>query len=343
MSLPAYNHNFTSELINYYDGLPEEKIDEGLALPRQTFIEDLEKFITDLQTRREYYYTEVSESYYLLSYALNFLSILEAKESLPKFLEILNEDEKFTDYWFSEFLEPSYIAFLYYPFFKDNFDVLLELIINKKNNVVHNGLINIPAQVALKEPSRREEAIDFYKSLIEFIVKLDKKNSQFDDVEIDTLIHSIFLIEGKALQEQVLQLYDKKLVDEMFFPKERVIKKFEQIDRYIKSNLKLKLDFTPYEIFENSLGGLFTYKLTTEEKEKLEEEFRKKVQQMEIEEFGEDKNDYLPTYYDPKTDKPMYQRNDKINVKYKDGKIVENVKYKKVEKDIKEGKCEIVS
>ena len=261
---------------------------------------------------------------------------------MPKFLEILNEDEKFTDYWFSEFLEPSYIAFLYYPFFKDDFDALLELIINKKNNIVHNGLINIPAQVALKEPNRKEDALDFYKNLIESIVQLEKKDSPFDDVEIDTLIHSVLLIEGKELKEQVLQLYDKKLVDEIFFPKERAIKEFEQVNRSIRSNLKLKLDFTPYEIFENSLGGLFTYELTIEEKEKLQEEFRKKIQQMEIEEFEESENDYFPTYYDPKTDKPLYGRNDKVSVKYQDGKTLENVKYKKVEKDVKEGKCEIV-
>ena len=37
-----------------------------------------------------------------------------------------------------------------------------------------------------------------------------------------------------------------------------------------------------------------------------------------------------------------YQRNDKVTVRYTNGKIIENTKYKKVEKDVKEGKCFIV-
>ncbi|WP_375561242.1 hypothetical protein ACE193_01430 [Bernardetia sp. OM2101] len=45
MSLPTYNHNFVAELINYSEELPKEKIDEGLALPRESFIEDLINFI----------------------------------------------------------------------------------------------------------------------------------------------------------------------------------------------------------------------------------------------------------------------------------------------------------
>ena len=40
MSLPTYNHTLVTEFINYPEGLPNEKIDEGLALPRESFIED---------------------------------------------------------------------------------------------------------------------------------------------------------------------------------------------------------------------------------------------------------------------------------------------------------------
>jgi hypothetical protein len=35
-------------------------------------------------------------------------------------------------------------------------------------------------------------------------------------------------------------------------------------------------------------------------------------------------------------------RNQKITVKYEDGKIAENIKFKKVEKDLRDGRCEII-
>jgi hypothetical protein len=39
----------------------------------------------------------------------------------------------------------------------------------------------------------------------------------------------------------------------------------------------------------------------------------------------------------------LFDRNDKVSVKYKaDGKIVNDIKYKKVEDDLIAGKCELV-
>lgn len=37
-----------------------------------------------------------------------------------------------------------------------------------------------------------------------------------------------------------------------------------------------------------------------------------------------------------------YTRNDKLNVKYSDGTIVKDTKFKKVENDLKSGKCSII-
>jgi hypothetical protein len=342
MSLPTYNHTLVTEFINYPEGLPNEKIDEGLALPRESFIEDLENFITDLQTRREWYYKEVekNDNFYLLDYAINFLSILKAKESFPKLLEIINEEEEFTVFWFSEYVEASYISFLFYPFFKNDFDSLFEIIIKKSNNnLIPSGLINITAQVAIQEPNRREEVINFYTNLIEFVLKLEKQRALFFEYEIDAIINSVLLIEGKELKEFLLKLYAKKLTDPIFHNEETIMGELETPNYSIRSNKKLNLELTPYQVFEKSMGDSFTHKLTREEMQKQEEEFRKKIQEKNREmEYA------LPlNYYDPKTDKSLYSRNDKVTVKYQDGKVVKDTKYKKAEKDVKAGKCEVIN
>ncbi|WP_338814286.1 DUF1186 domain-containing protein [Bernardetia sp. Wsw4-3y2] len=346
MPYPTYNHPFTSELINHKDELPKEKIDEGLALPRQTFIEDLENFITDLQTRRNDYYQDNDYNLNFLIYALGFLYVLEAKQSFPKIIEVLEEDEQFIDYWFGQFVEPSYVTFLAYPIFKDDFETLLEIIEhNNHNYLVKSGLINIPAQVAINETKRRKEAIGFYEKLIDFVLKQDRENPFLEGFEVDALIHSVFLIEGTELREKVLKLHNEKLTDEEIWDKKSTFKEFQNFDYSIRSDKKINLDLTPYEIFDRLLIGFFTYPLNEEEQEKVKKDFRESAANNG---FVLDEDDQIietdqpRSSYDPKTNKPLYGRNDKVTVKYEDGKVVENVKYKKVEKDVKEGKCIIL-
>lgn len=369
MTLPTYNHNFVAELINYSEGLPKEKIDEGLALPRESFIEDLEKLLSDIQSRKEYYYNEVKDKsigdeHLLVRQIFNFLSILQAKQSLPKLIEVINEEEEFIDFWFGNFIEESYIAFIFYPLFKDNFDFLLEAILNKKSQLaVQGGLLNIAAQVAIKEPNRREDAIDFYINLIDFMLKQEVEDCILDDFEIDTLIHSILLMKGKELREKVLELYNKGLVSEMIAEKEELLRELEKPIISIKSTNKLDLELTSYEIFERIVGYNYNCELTREEREMAEKRLEESLKNNNInigrllkkarshkwideidwlEDDDDIEDDVFVKHYDPKTDKPQYARNDKVTVKYQDGKIIENTKYKKVEKDIKAGKCFIV-
>jgi hypothetical protein len=44
----------------------------------------------------------------------------------------------------------------------------------------------------------------------------------------------------------------------------------------------------------------------------------------------------------PKRASKEYNRNSKVSVKYKDGKIVKDVKFKKIQGDFEKGKCEIL-
>lgn len=75
----------------------------------------------------------------------------------------------------------------------------------------------------------------------------------------------------------------------------------------------------------------------------------------DLDDFGEEGFPFdsfaLPDFSEPQYPKASFDhdpyrhlnRNDRISVKYTDGKLAENVKFKKVEQDIRNGECKIVS
>lgn len=92
--------------------------------------------------------------------------------------------------------------------------------------------------------------------------------------------------------------------------------------------------------------------ISSEQWEAEKEEFERSYD-MDYKEFEEERLKTLmgPTFTVPKTavatpkqlpSAKKIGRNEKVTVRYHDGKVVKNVKYKKVMKDVESGKCEIV-
>ena len=86
------------------ENMPQTLIKTLLALPRETFIQDLENVLADMIRRRDYYLSLTEWDAITMSFplhALNFLTELRAYDSLPAILNILRQDEEFLELWFS--------------------------------------------------------------------------------------------------------------------------------------------------------------------------------------------------------------------------------------------------
>ncbi|WP_338790459.1 hypothetical protein [Bernardetia sp. MNP-M8] len=360
-SQPTFNHEEINQLyIVDIEELTKEKIDMFLSLPKKTFIEDLEMVLEDIQTRKKYFY-KGDVNYSLPYYVLTLLSVLEAKESVNKMLNIFRQDKRFIEFWFGFYLEPSYIGLIFYKFFRDDFEGIFEFVREKNNEYgARAGLINIPAQVALDQPTRRKEVVDFYETLADFFI--DNKNDKeiIDHNAIEYLTHGIKTIEGKELREKVLELDKAGLVNDFLDGIDDIL---EEIDAPFYSTMqseKIDITMSVYEIFEKLKQQKEFFLPNTEEEEERAKEHRKKIMEKiepnsrGIEGLKEllsgvgknednDSREVKSASSNPYLNKPtIYQRNDKVTVKYQNGKVIENTKYKKVEKDVKAGKCVIV-
>lgn len=379
---PILNHEkevkeMCSEL--FFEITPEQ-LDAFLSLPKETLVEDLEAILIDIQTRKEIFYdnfennTELELPYYAIYHTLNFLSVLESKKSLPIILDVFRQDKEFLEFWFEDYLEYSYVGWLLYKFLENDFSTIANFVKEENNEYrVRNGIMGIPAQVALHQPQRRQEVIDFYKDLIHFFIE-NKDNQNIIEHTVTTYLGSLVnKIEGKELRQDLIELHKAGLINDVIDRLEDILEEldtpFYSIFQSEKINLNLSL-LEAYKIIENHQE--FTYPKTEEEARKAKEKsilffestqadrdffdiqsiMRSLVQQEEpsrIENRAiipyQDEDDYekeVSSFDSYIKNKTSYQRNDKVTVKYKNGKIIENTKYKKVEKDIKEGKCFIV-
>ncbi|WP_375561243.1 hypothetical protein ACE193_01435 [Bernardetia sp. OM2101] len=359
---PTFNHEETNQLYEAYNqNLTKEKVDMFLGLPKETFIQDLEMILEDIQMRKKSFYEAEQTNYNLPYYALTFLSTLEAKDSVNKMLNIFRQDKSFLEFWFDFYLEPSYIALIFYKFFKDDFEGIFDFIKEENNEYSGRvGLISIPAQVALNEPNRRKEVLDFYETLADFFIENKQKKAILDHHTIEYLTFSIQAIQGKELREKVLDLDKAGLVNNFLNSTENILQELEEPFYSTLQSKKIDVTMSVYEMIDRLKEQKeFFLPNTEEEEEKLKEHHKKMMEDSlgndsfeevkdlfsgllnkeELEEPSEKQE--IPSNFYQKDDID-YKRNDKVTVRYKNGKIIENTKYKKVEKDVKEGKCIIV-
>ena len=173
-------------------------------------------------------------------------------------------------------------------------------------------------------------------------------------------------MQGKELRKKVVKLNEAGLINDFLDGIEDILEEINTPFYSTMQSRKVDIGMPIYEIFEKlEENREFFLSNTEEEKQRLKEHHKNLMEGK----FGNEgelntlkemfsgllkndakvKEEYKRDYEEESTprrsflsSKPVYQRNDKVTVKYTNGKTVENTKYKKVEKDIKEGKCFIV-
>ena len=112
--------------------------------------------------------------------ACNFLlGELEAEECLPTALNILRLDKDILDFWYGDILT----EFFYEPFYKianNKIDDLKYFILEPGNDPYARSVISdVLAQIALHEPARRSEVIEWFREVIDKLLKSKKRYGYF--------------------------------------------------------------------------------------------------------------------------------------------------------------------
>ncbi|MCX6285244.1 MAG: DUF1186 domain-containing protein [Bacteroidetes bacterium] len=205
---------------------------EILSLPREPLIDDLQKVLQDSVDRYDFYYSkpgwdEATQCFPL--HALYLLKELQSTKSLTLLLDVLHKDDRFLDYWFSDFITEGMWEIIM-VLGKDNPGKLLEFM--KDHSVytyVRSEISVAKAETALHEPGRRGEVIVWYKDLLNFWLS-DEAETQREETELKGLVVcNLIDIRATELIPEISRLYDEKLAwPGVAGPLEHVIKDIQK-------------------------------------------------------------------------------------------------------------------
>ena len=246
---PIFNHSEIKQLYQYnLDNIPQTVIKSISSLPHTTLIHDLEHVLSDMVLRWENRFskTEYEEHTHSFGFhALYFLTALKSYESLECILDILRQDDEFLEYWFADSLD-SYFDVTLYLLGENQLDALKAFAL-EENIIGWNRAIacKVAAQVALKQPERREEVLIWFKEIIDFHLQNHDNQALIDTYFLSCLINELTDFAAIELENDVMALYEQGWIEDT------ICGNFEAVSKELKHPIrKYHIDPIPNNIYE---------------------------------------------------------------------------------------------
>ena len=211
------------------DDFPNALAQEILALPRATLISDLEKILIDSIQRFEWFrdnYEEfINEEQEFPIHALYFLAELKASESLDKVLDVLRQGKEFLNYWYSDSMEGFWAA-PFYQLAEGQLEKLKQFVL-EPNGFVFARLMaaQVVEQVAFHQANRRDEAIQWFKDVMNYHLDHAENEGIIDTDFISWTISYVIHIRAKELLPVIEKLWEKEWILEDVIGDLELIKK----------------------------------------------------------------------------------------------------------------------
>ncbi|GAA4446619.1 hypothetical protein GCM10023189_01940 [Nibrella saemangeumensis] len=332
---PSFHHPEIQWLYSHGFNIPEEKLQTILALPRPTLTEDLSKVMLDILYRLNYFGEQdwTPETHSFASHALLLMAELKAGECLPAVLETLRQDTDFQEFWFADWLDDTYGRY-FWSVADRQFTVLRNFLIEPNVNTYAKAVVSSAyCQWALAQPERRQIALAWYKEVFEYLIRHADNPDLLDTDLMGFLISEISDLQLHELLPLVAEAFEQGLVTDMivgnYADVEQKMNDPEPDDRrFAWRTLKEQYAYldNPQPYHEAKLKELDS---------KLAAAAPPAVPKLATS---------TPFYEssEPYRVEPKLGRNEKVSVRYNDGKVIYDVKYKKVEADLNAGKCTLL-
>jgi tetratricopeptide (TPR) repeat protein len=216
---PVFIHSEVHELykVAANEDMPRSLIKTLLALPRETFIQDLENVLADMVRRRDYHLSHTEWDENTMSFpihAINFLTELRAYNSLPTILNILRQDEDFLEFWFSIEMHDYFYPCIY---ILGNTQLpLLQAFVTELNNFGWSRALvtDIATQIALRQPERRDEVVAWFKTVMEVHLTQPKNKGLIDTNFLSMLVGDCLRFTAIELEPEIIALYEKGWIED---------------------------------------------------------------------------------------------------------------------------------
>ena len=353
---PLFENPEIQWLYEYGFDLPAQKRDAILALPRPSLTADLAAVLRDSLYRYRHFEQQDwnKQQHNFASHALLLAAELRADECLEAVLDTLRQDDTFLDFWWGDMLDEFYV-----PYFRRLLPAQAPALMAfvYEPNVAHYGKAAVStaySQEALANPALLPAAQTWYADVLTYLTEQADNEHLFDSDLMAFLIGNIEDLQLTDLMPLIREAYNRNLVSESITGnladvERSIIKPSYPILRLIPKPIAQHYDYLNdpdayYEKYpepKQDTDPAFLAELIADEAEWdfLEEDDDEKAQNETA------NNRLLPAGSRfsqlalPQKAQPKPNRNDKVAVRYTDGTVLRDVKYKKVEADIETGKC----
>lgn len=331
---PVFHHQEIQWLYDHDYRMPAENIQIILSLPRKTLIEDLEAVLEDGIRRFGYWYSKEWEfqTHTFVIHAIILLGELKATESLPAVLNQLRQGDEYNNFWFSDWVDDIFPTPLYL-LAREQTEVLRDFAIEPLIEAYQkNQAVKPMGIIALLEPNRRTEVIEWYEEVIRYFIEHKSQEDLLDTAFLSYLINEAADAGLSELKPLIKELYDQDLVSL------DIQGDWEDLEPIFEQDTAKNILTWYYEDGQKQYAHL-TKELN--QIEKRDREYAERLtQQKQLQDFDAPSRTSHPSYEPAKVEK--IGRNERVSVKYADGTIKTDVKYKSVEQDVESGKATII-
>jgi hypothetical protein len=357
---PTLHHELVEELYHNDLHISEGLLERILALDRTMLIEDLEKVTQDALLRYNYFqntfeeYDEAQQNFVV--HSIQLLGELRSYDSLSIILELLRQDAEFAEYWFGDMSQSIFLRPLYL-LGSERLDQLQDFIAEPNVSWFNKSHItDILFEIALYHPERREAVLAVFERTLDLYWEKQKDKDFFDATVIACVAKKIVDLQAHDLLPHIKRFYDAGLASTSYAGDWPDLEKdLQNPDTF--TPVAIPTLYEEYELFRNGKWKheLHEHKLSDSKKQLFKEieknmflsfyertfgeETSKKIEPSKLSHLlGGVKNESQQNEaFDEKIG-----RNERVSVKYTDGKILADVKFKKVEADLKAGRCALV-
>jgi Protein of unknown function (DUF1186)/SEC-C motif len=214
---PVFTHPEIQWLYEYGLGIPKEKIETLLALPRTTLIADLHKVLDDSMARYDYFYDQEwnEKTYNFPSHALLLLAELRATESLSFVLNVIRQDNEWADFWFGDMLTET-LPMLFYKMIGDDWSILKNYLLEPHNDPFQRTVVPAAmAIIAYHHPEKRQAAIGFLEDVLNDFYENRAHYENIIDLELnESMVNDFFELKSKASFPIIKKLYNADMISD---------------------------------------------------------------------------------------------------------------------------------
>lgn len=213
---PRLNHPEVKQLYRYDLTIDQALLQNILALPRETVIQDLISLLNDSLVRLEHFLgdEEPMVATWFPFHAISLLAELEAEEAIPVLLDVLRADDEYLEFWWGDAISEE-VPQLMVKLLKGNPEPLHQYL-KEPNNYLYLRTVAGYTLVwmARKDAGLRNKILEIFKDLFHYFIENQEDESITNPEFVGFLICDAMDLDASGLEPDIKALYENHLVAE---------------------------------------------------------------------------------------------------------------------------------